>query len=421
MLTLVLSNGLALTQAAPPQETQIIQASGQIIFPSLKISLYTTSWNLAEYDTSLLAAAFGASQSWYVLPTSIDFQYSSKIDQIHAINPHYKALIYRDIVCIYDYWTDDWNTANSNGWLLKDSQGNYVISKDNPENYRVDITNPAYQTWVANKIKTWLDQYPSFDGVMVDNGLASSVAAWQSGSSASPINPKTGTNFTWDEIKTGYIQILNEIINAVGPSKLVVPNGIWNGESFYNSADPYIQILSQVPNLNGLMSEGTFITYNGQWYSESNWRKSLDMVSWVQNNFLQQGKVFIATCQAAILPSDATADQLIQYGYCSLMLAAKYSSPQNIISFSLNPQRYSTSGDLLQNLLNADIGVPLGNYYQIDSISLYTRDFSKAKVIVNPTADALTLTLDDAYTTLSGQKVAGSLTVAAHSGLLLLK
>jgi hypothetical protein len=145
------------------------------------------------------------------------------------------------------------------------------------------------------------------------------------------------------------------------------------------------------------------------------------MVRWVQNSFLQQGKVFIATCQAAILPSDATADQLIQYGYCSLMLAAKFSSPQNIISFSLNPQRYSNSVELLQKLQDADLGVFLGDYYQINSLPLYARDFSNGKVLVNPTANALTFELDGAYTTLDGEEVTGALTVAAHSGLLLLK
>lgn len=400
-----------------------IQATGTIVYSSFKVGVYVSSWNFHAYDAATIAATFDMSQSWWIPPSDTGNQYGAKIGQVHALNPNYKALVYRDVRNIYDYWTDEWNLANSSGWLLKDSNGNYVINTALNEIYRVDITNRDYQKWVANKIKSWLQQYPFFDGVMADNGLKYSVTEWEADSSGRPINPRTGTYFTWDEIKTGYSQLLNEIVSAVGSSKLVVPNGIWRGKTFYDHPNTYTAIMSEVPDLNGLASEGTFRAYDDQWYSESDWKKSIDFVVWVQDNFLKghPERCFSGKCVSSTLPSGATVEQVIQYGYCSMLLSAKYSSPQNIICFGLNYAQYLNFLPLVQKLRSVDMIEPLGDYYKITSTSVYARDFVKGKVLVNPTDVPYTVTLDGSYTTFDGSMVSGSLTVYAHTGVILFK
>jgi hypothetical protein len=190
---------------------------------------------------------------------------------------------------IYNYWTDEWNYAQNQGWLLKDINGNYV-TESWAENYMVDITNTSYQQWLAAKVKSWLDQHPEFDGIMVDNSQKYSAQEFDSCGKTRPINLRTGTYFTDTEILDGCAGMLNAIIDAIGTSKLVVPNGIWNGAIWWNTwpgGDNYRYVLSKIPRLNCLNSEGLFMAANNQWYSESLWKNSVDFVVWVQDNFLK--------------------------------------------------------------------------------------------------------------------------------------
>ncbi|MFH1229590.1 MAG: putative glycoside hydrolase, partial [Candidatus Aenigmatarchaeota archaeon] len=196
----------------------------------INLGFYTFTWNFREYSAEAIASGFNMSQSWWVSPSDIENHYGPKMDKVHTINPTYKALIYRNIINVYDYWDDEFNLANNSGWLLKDSKSEYITSITYPENYRIDITNPDYQKWVAAKIKSWLDQNPFFDGVFVDNGLRHSESEWEWNMNAIPVNPRTGAYFTWDETKEAYSRIWSEISNAIGPSKNMAVNGIWNGE-----------------------------------------------------------------------------------------------------------------------------------------------------------------------------------------------
>jgi hypothetical protein len=410
------SGGISTLQAAGLHDS-IIQTTGIIHYSSsFKVGIYAISWNFNEYDAATIADNFDMSQSWWVGPPPSINDYSAKMNQVHTLNPEYKFLVYRNVFNIYDYWPDEWNYAKSQGWLLKDVNGSYVVDP-NPawsSNYVADIANPSYQQWVASVVKSWLDQYPAFDGVMADNGLRYSAQEFEYGCKTRPINPRTGTYFTTTEILDGYAGLLNAIIDAIGTDKLLVPNGIWAGHVW---GDGYRRTLSNVSRLNGLMSEGTFRVFNDQWYSETDWLSSINMVVWAQNDFLSRsGRSFTAFCTASPLPTGATTEQVIMYGFSSMLLCTKYSSPQNTICFNCDP-----TGSLFQKLRNLDMIEPLGDFYKITSTSVYARDFVKGKVLVNPSSVSYSVSLNGNYTTLGGSVVSGSLTVNDHTGVILLK
>ena len=157
--------------------------------------------------------------------------------------------------------------------------------------------------------------------------------------------------------------------------------------------------------------------------SEANWKSSVDFVAWVQDNFLagHPERYFSAGCVASTLPSGATAQQVMAYGFCSMMLAVKYSSPQNTIDFGLDYSKDATLLAFAQTLHNVSLVGPLGSYYQISSTSVYARDFANAKVLVNPSATSYAIALSGGYTTLGGQSVSGTITVAPHTGTILFK
>lgn len=409
-----------LTPVLAATQNSIIPAYGVIKYEysNLKIGIYTESWNFAEHNATTITDSFDMSQSWWV--ESPKNYYNTKMDEVHAINPDYKFLIYRTALCIYDYWEDEWNYAASQGWLLKDINGNYVINNIYSGNYIVDITNPAYQQWLGAKVSSWLTQFPAFDGVMMDNSLKYSAQEFDAGCETRPINPRTGTYFTDIDIWDGCAGVLNAIIDAVGPSKLVLPNGIWRGSAFWKYSG-YQYVLSKVPRLNAIGSEGIFYqSYGSKWYTETDWLQSVDMVVWIQDNILKDhpDRRFNGWVPLEGMPTDATPEQLMKFGFCSMMLGAKHSG-QNTIGFGRITD--ATLLPLMQKLRSLSIGEPSSDYYKLSPASVYARDFAGGKVLVNPTGASFTVTLDANYTTFDGNAVSGSLTISSHTGIILTK
>jgi len=395
------------------QNSTNISAYGAIKYTSFKMGIYTGSWNFEEYTADQITATYDMSQSWYHEGWAYD--YSTKANQVHALNPNYKFLVYRNVGDVFHSWTDEFNLALNSGWLLKDTSGNYLTSYAG-ENYMVDITNRDYQLWVAQKIKLWLDQYPIFDGVMADNALKHGAAEWLgSGNVGKVINPRTGALFTDQEVLDACAGVLNAIIDAIGTNKILLPNGIWTGFVF---ADPtaganYRYVLSKVPRLNAVLSEGTFLP--DAWFTETQWKQSVDMVTWMQDNFLagHPERYFVGGSRFA------PEEQVMKYCFCSMLLAVKYSS-QNIIYFG-EISGYPNLVTLTQKLRSVDMGNPLGDYYKINQTSVYTRDFVNGKLLVNPTDVSQTVTLDGSYTAFDGNIVSSLLTLNSHTGVILFK
>jgi hypothetical protein len=417
---------ISIVQAASLQGSASIQTTGEINYLSFKVGIYVSSWNFDEYKASTIANTFDMSQSWCMIEYPPSYDYSTKMNQVHALNPNYKFLAYRNFECVYSSWSGEWNYCKSQGWLLKDINGNYVTESDWPKaNYVVDITNQSYQRWLGAKVELWLTQYPSFDGVMADNSLRYSAQEFAEMCNATPIDPNTGSYFTDQEIWDGCAGMLNAVIDAVGSNKLVVANGIWSG-FVWNSSDGngYRYILSKVPRLNGVMSEGCFKSYSDKWYSETDWLSSVNFVSWIQDNFLATGKYFDIACQASTLPSGATAKQVMMYGFCSVLLSAKYSSPRNLVDFNIdfwNLTEYPTELQLAQRLRNLEMVEPSNDYYRISSMSVYARDFVKGKVLINPSSIDYTVSLNGTYTDFyDNTVVTSSILMHAHTGVILL-
>jgi hypothetical protein len=392
---------------------------------SLKLGMYVNSWNFREYSVGTIASTFDMSQSHWIDPSDVYNQYDVKMGQVLSQHPDYKFLVYRNAISVSKDWVDQWNYAKSQGWLLKDINGNYVTEGPWSTLYGVDVLNSAYQRWLGSTVSSWLSQHPSFAGVFVDNVMKYNAAIYDYCFNNRPVNPRTGTYFTDSEIRDGMAGVLNAIIDAVGTSKLVIANGINRGAAWwYNpGADGYRYILSKVPRLSGISSEGTFRAYGDQWYSESDWKMSVDFVAWVQDNFLSVSpeRCFSAGCQAQTLPSGATIEQVMEYGFASMLLAVKYSSPMNTIDFMIDYSKSTALVSLAQKLRSVDLAAPLGAYYKIDSTSVYARDFVRGKVLVNPMNLAYTVSLAGVFTTINGVALSGSVTIRPHTGLILLK
>ena len=80
---------------------------------------------------------------------------------------------------------------------------------------------------------------------------------------------------------------------------------------------------------------------------------------------------------------------------------------------------YYMPEDYPQSLFQIDLGSPLAAYYRVEATHVYARDFSKVKVLVNPTYDTYLVNLDGHYETFDGVKVTSPITIAPHTGIIL--
>ena len=380
---------------------------------SVIIKRYTATFSFKDTDAETVAQLFDMCQAW--TPAA------EKIRQVHQIRQDFKALLYRNIRAIYNYREDEWQTALDNDWILKDENGQLVYSTKWPNNYMADIGNPEYQTWLANWTKENIDQY-GFDGVFADRSLSAWAAEHFWGSSAQPINPRTGDFWTDAEVRQALVEVHKEIKNALG-SKLLVCNGIGRGEFFWRRYDGYVEVVTASP-LDGIMSEGLWYQYQGEWMSEEQWLESLDFLTWIQDNFLlgRSERVFVPLCKlqgasgnSYPLPPEATEEQLLTYAFASTLLGVK--TNQNYLG-TIADVDFITQ--VLQPLHNIDIGTPVDDYYVIEGTHVYARDFSKVKVLVNPTSISYVIDLQGTFETIQGE-ILTEITMESHTGLILIK
>ena len=348
------------------------------------------------------------------------FELAYRVPQVHARNPNVICLLYRNIRAVYTRTPDEYDLFFENGWILRDEAGTPI--KSTVFGYTiVDIGNPNYQTWVANWIKSYMDDY-GYNGVFLDNCLPSTEILWSTSPSPA-INPRTGEPYTSAEFKEDVISLVNRIKSIIGDGE-IIGNGILNGERFFNNNyhQRYVDMLTQSA-LDGIESECWLMTLDDpNWYSESKWKDSVDFAVWLQENFLGNDNMFLPVCYNAgpydqeepELPPQCTKEQYALYGFGTLLLAAD-TNGHNYMNFAYYDSAF------VHSLFDIELGTPTGNYYMTTGTHVYTRDYTKTKILVNPTSTTYTVNLDQTYRTFDGQLVGASINLQPHTAQILLK
>lgn len=106
--------------------------------------------------------------------------------------------------------------------------------------------------------------------------------------------------------------------------------------------------------------------------------------------------------------------QLLTYAFASTLLGI-VQPIQNV--FVDSSSDFET---VLKPLFSIDLGEPVGASYKIANASIYARDFSNSKVLVNPTYQSYSVDLDETYKTRDGSEIS-KIDVAPHTGEILLK
>lgn len=408
---MVSSASSALNQTATISSTGNIANPGSGFSASLKIHQYTA------YKSGITAQQYAD----YTDCFQIHYDASATVMQaIHSIDPGFLGLVYRNLRKV-STGAPEYSYFDSHGWILKDANGNYVYSTTYGTSYRMaDIGNPDYQSWLADWVYNETIRH-GYNGTFLDEGFkAYTYEIWWD-SSATPINPRTGTSWTDQQVQDAIVSIYNEIRNRYGAGYVIVTNGILNGDRWQSRKSGYNYLFAH-SDLNGVMGEMWWWNYQSPtWYSETSWKNSLNGLVELENTFIKgnNSKMFVPGCFVDLdgdnpLPTGCTVNQMTRFGFASTLLGLDSSSLYLALSNTLSRLALFQS-----SIFSLNIGSPKGSYQQVNGTHIYQRDFTNATVLVNPTNTAYTVALTGTYTNLDGNSVTGTITLQPQTGEVL--
>jgi hypothetical protein len=399
-------------------DSNILATTGTVIYSSSQFQNLTLHQH-TFYDWRITAQQFvsytDAFQMHYDADNPTD---SNSIENIHVLRPDYIGLLYRNIHKVSSD-SPEYSTFVSNGWLLRDTQGNVVFSSVyGTTSQMVDIGNPDYQSWLADWIYNQVTLH-GYNGAFCDDGFGVYVGEiWWDADTVNIINPRTGTIWTDQEVRDALVGLYTHLRDKL-PSSLIVPNGIYSGSRWQQRKVGYEYVIDRT-GISGLAGEGWWrIPDSTVWYSEASWKSSLDSLMELESYFIKNNpsKMFIPFCYIDgdgvdnQLPPGATQLQVMRYGFASTLLGTN--SSRIYLYFSNNPTRLQYAHD---NLFSTNIGYPLSNYGIVSGTHLYQRTFSNALILVNPTNTPYQISLAGNYRTLDNNLVNGTYTMTAYTG-----
>jgi hypothetical protein len=280
----------------------------------------------------------------------------------------------------------DWAVVNSHeDWFLHDAYDNRIMCPNYPGIWLMD---PASSGWRAHLVSVINQKISAggYDGVFLDEAYpqedGNGPQVYYPGMQAADIA-------TWKTDVVGFLQYIKANVN---PGKIVFVNTPdWTTSDYVNQVD-------------GRMFEGFA---HSEWESSStdnSWRPALTLR---QINLALQnaasGKIVWMAAGATATDTANDARQL-KYCYTAFLLMT---GPTAYFSYN---SRYNNDGQRgYYPIMDTNIGTPTGNYYQIGTTGVYTRDFTGGKALCNLSGATRTVTVNG-----------NTITLAPYTGEILL-
>ena len=330
-----------------------------------------------------------------------------KMKAIKAINPNIIIILYKISINKVDESHGahgfEWINHNHQEWFLRDNNGNLMTDLDSEysrENvYWLDWGNQGWRDyWCNSVLNDAISQ--GWDGVFMDCAFVDIKSYWApNGILTYP------TNASFNTAMEGFISNCYNQFQA--KSKILVPNSAdcvsYNG---------YWE--SRLAHSHGGLDEG-FVTIcqwapEQMWRTEEEWERQIAALEYTG----EQNKIYYAMTHNRGLNRQDTL-----YNVASYLIGKK-----NEKAFFYNAgvkgyyyNNYVKDYNTFQDIYNAPIGSPTGSRYKQDNV--WQRDYSNGKVLVNPTSNSYTITLDRSYKKIDGKTVS-SITLGEHEGIILL-
>jgi hypothetical protein len=303
-----------------------------------------------------------------------------------------------------------WNTgvtyqdALNNGWLLKDSAGNYIHNAGYPDNYIADIGNAAYQQRWASNVASYLASIGA-DGVYIDDILGDAALLTNN------IWPVKYPNHTaWNDAMASFVAYVGPYMKSQGYYVAINAKNFIPGDAGSNDGSNDVAWWQRLaPNVNGLVSEYWQQNPNGvsQTFSDC-------ACSWT--GWWSKWQRLMTTAQAG----GADFYSLV-YGSGGDMRTAQYEKASFLMDWN------GRGGGMIWNPLDtadpwtldwtADLGSPSGARFSVGVG--WRRDFSGGTALINPSASSSqTFSLGATYVRADGALVT-SVTLAPLTAIML--
>jgi len=294
---------------------------------------------------------------------------------IKAYNPNVKVFAYfnPEFCCISEDSTSEFQKVVKYHpeWFLKDTNGNVITTYSGTQQV-MDLTQSGWREEAVRLCREVLTT-KGFDGLYLDNGVndpACGFDVWQNANTTSVADWHVALNAFYEQVRMrGKLQ-------------------------FYNGQSPLMDSSMQdyLNRNDGWMDEG-FISYKG-------WMKSaieMPQFASAQKKF----SIFYANN-----PDVCTR----HFYYMSALLSDGYFF-------------YAPTSTQWFNEYGCGLGKPKGQAYQLSNYpGIWTRDYTQAKIFVNPTPDNITIgstSYADNYRALSGKPIS-SLTINKFDGIIVI-
>ncbi len=291
--------------------------------------------------------------------------------------------------------------ALNNGWLLKDSAGNYLVNSTYGT-YCADLGSSAYQqAWISN-VLAYLAAHPGIDGVFNDNTMYDPKAE------CGAYPAKYPTTASYSDATLSFVKGVYSALHAKGYYLALNATGYIPGDSTYDDGTLTNNWWKQVgPYADGLMNEyyGETSTSTKQmralgtaWYQHwDGWQRLIGTAQSMGDDFLGLTK---QTC------TDTAA---MMYGKASFLL--EWNGGPSAFMFTCG------TTDPANPAWTTSIGQPVGAKVQVGVG--WQRFYSGGVVVLNPSPTSTqTFSLGGSYVDPSGATVT-SVTLQPTSAMVL--
>src|SRR5262252_3489931 len=321
--------------------------------------------------------------------------------------------------------------------FLLDSSGNRIYNAgfSNPGAnqfwYLMDFGSPSYQAYWIEAVKADIATQPWVaDGVHADNCLTFSSAGGYSATSS-----KYPTDAAWSAAMNNFTGAIAAGLHGFGQK-------LWcnKGSSYVDAGAAAWRALDASASPPVVVAdEGAFAVAFGPWatqfFPEANWKDQVDILAAIKNSkvaMFSHTQLSEGGSGTDNWGQTVTYWQTLWYAMGSFLLGKNDSLNNSYFGFFGNNASYNQIW-WYPEYDQIDLGKALGSYTvtALGGVNVYSREFEKGYVLVNPTANNVTsvalpqpvqrLTHDNLLSALSSIPVVTAVPLNAHNAAIVLK
>ncbi len=254
--------------------------------------------------------------------------------------------------------------ALSNGWLLKDSAGNYLVNSTFGS-YCADVGSASYQqAWISN-VLSYLAGHQGVDGIFIDNTVMDPKADC----GAYPVLYPTTS--AWETAQLSFVKAVYSALHAKGYYLALNAGSYKSGDTTYSDGTSTIDWWKQLgPYADGLMDENyaeasndTLRATGTAWYQQwDGWQRLLGVAQNLGDDFI------------GLEENAATDTAAMTYGKASFLL--EWNGGGSVFIYRAG------STDPTNSAWTTDIGTPTAAKVQVGVG--WERGFTGGTVLENP-------------------------------------